>query len=61
MDTVRAVLIIDLGVELDEGDTLDTDLMTAEIRAFVSQYGEIYDVSLEHDGEEEEEGEENAE
>jgi len=29
---VRAVLIIDLGVELDEGDTLDTDLMTAEIR-----------------------------
>lgn len=54
MDVIEMTLVIRLGVELDDGDTLDTDLLEGEVRAFVSQYGEVYGVTLEHDGEEEE-------
>lgn len=53
MDVIEMTLTIRLGVELDEGDELDTDLMEGEVRAFVSQYGEVHGVTLEHDGEEE--------
>ena len=52
MDVIEMTLTIRLGVELDEGDELDTDLVEGEIRAFVSQYGEVRSVRLEHDGEE---------
>jgi hypothetical protein len=47
---VNATVTIKLTIEMDEGDSFDPEAMKQEIRAFVSQYGPVESIDLEHDG-----------
>lgn len=48
-EVVTVTLTTTFEVELDEGDYFDPDDLQAEVRSFLSQYGPVQTLGIEHD------------